>query len=244
MGIWGYSIQKKKVDQFLEGGLLYPFAESLLKNSEINEFLVVQVGANLGLDGNLNDPIKKFFLNNLSVKAILIEPMNEYLSIVKKQYSENSNFHYENIALGHAEGSLNLMRFKPGIEYDKKYYDGLATLKENRISELKNRAKNDKTIEYLEEITVPVFTANYIKEKYEIDNLDILQIDTEGFDLIIIKSFFDANVFPTIINFEFTELTKDEFSTCLGLLEKFNYKLIRNGSDILAVLQTCKVLDL
>ncbi len=240
---FGYIIQKNRQDYFTTEGLLYPFAQTLISNKDCNNFTIVQVGANLGLDGKLKDPIRKFIINNPTVNGILVEPMIEYLDVVKRIYSKNENLHFENIAIGREKGELKLLRFKPGVDYNKDYYDGLATLKENRIEELKNRAKNDNTEVFLEEISVPVFPANYLKEKYSLKEIEILQVDTEGFDLIVIESFFSANIFPTLINFEFTELTETEYQAGIIMFKKFNYKLYLNGSDILAVLNNCPIFD-
>ncbi len=243
LGYWGFSIQRKRENLFKSGGLLYPFAQTLLTSLNNEDFTVVQVGANLGLDGTLNDPIKKFILNNPQIKGILIEPMNEYLEVVKEIYSKNKNLNYENIAIGREVGNLKLLRFKPGISYNKGYYDGLATLKENRVEELRSRAKRDNTESYLEEINVPVFPAIYLKQKYNLSNIEILQVDTEGFDLIVIESFFSAGIFPIIVNFEYTELTEFELNKGLNMFKNYKYELYHNGSDILAISPNCKLFD-
>ncbi len=243
LGFAGYTIQKKKKNFFKSGGLLYPFAQTLLTSMDIKDFTLVQVGANLGLDGKLNDPIKKFIQNNPQIKGILIEPMIEYLDVVKEIYSNNSNLNFENIAIGKEIGNLNLLRFKPGISYNKDFYDGLATFKENRVDDLRNRAKRDNTESYLEEINVPVFPATYLKQKYKLNEIEILQVDTEGYDLIIIESFFSSGLFPKIINFEYTELTELELNKGLNMFKDYNYELFHNGSDILAISPKCKIFD-
>lgn len=243
LGHFGYIIKKNKSNYFQTGDLLFPFAQSLISTMKSEDFMIVQIGANLGMDGNLNDPVKKFIQNNPNIKGVLVEPMLEYLDIVKKIYARNSNLNFENIAIGKEKGELKLLRFKPGVNYAKDYYDGLATLKQNRIEDLKNRAKKDNTELYLEEIKVPVFTAQFLKEKYEISKIDLLQVDTEGFDFIVVNSFFSAGFFPTLINFEYTELTVKEYQAVINLILNNSYKLYQNGADILAVSNNCSLFN-
>ena len=231
----GYSIQNNTHESLNENNILYPLAENLFNIQGSENFFFIQVGANLGLNGKLNDPLKAFILKNRNVSGVLIEPMIEYLNVVKGVYTENNSLKFENIALGEKDGELKLVRFKPGVSYVKDFYDGLATMKQNRVQLLIERAKKDNTEEFLEEINVPVFTPLYLKSKYNISSVSLLQIDTEGFDYIIVKSFIDNGFTPAIINFEYTELTKTELDSCLKLLKASGYYLVKHGADILAV---------
>jgi len=231
----GYRLSKDTKDNFDSCNILLPFVQNL-HNTLGEDFNFIQVGANLGFQGGggLNDPLRDFIDLNKEVRGILIEPMVEYLDIVKNIYKDNLNLNFENIALGASNSQLKLVRFKPG-DYERNFYHGLATMKSNRIADLRNRAKKDNTEQYLQELIVPVFTPEYLKSKYNLSNVSLLQVDTEGFDYIIVKSFIDAGVYPKLINFEYTELSSEELDSCVTLLMMKEYKLIKHGADILAV---------
>ena len=63
--------------------------------------------------------------------------------------------------------------------------------------------------------------------------IDILQIDTEGFDYHVLKMIMPMYN-PYIINFEWNSLTKDELKECRILLK--NYHITPYQQDALAVL--------
>ena len=72
-------------------------------------------------------------------------------------------------------------------------------------------------------------------DKYRLTCIDLLQIDTEGYDYEILKMVFSTKIRPHIINFEFVHLTPSDQNQSLSLLAKNGYKFINAEKDTLAV---------
>lgn len=83
-------------------------------------------------------------------------------------------------------------------------------------------------------IEVEAITVSTFLEKYGIASVDVLQIDTEGFDWEIIKMFFAAGVVPRVINFEVKNLSPHDQEEAIAALEAQHFSTRRHGGDMLA----------
>jgi hypothetical protein len=70
--------------------------------------------------------------------------------------------------------------------------------------------------------------------KYNITYLDILVIDTEGYDFEILKMIDFATLMPAIIQFEEKNLMPSEKVACFKMLVEKGYRLGRHHRDIVA----------
>jgi hypothetical protein len=76
--------------------------------------------------------------------------------------------------------------------------------------------------------------------KYRLETVDVLQIDTEGYDFKILSQFLDAGIEPAVINFESFHLSKDERNGSRRMLTERGYGFLDYGAvgsnmDTLAV---------
>ena len=74
-------------------------------------------------------------------------------------------------------------------------------------------------------------------KNYEVQKIDLLQIDTEGFDYEILKLFKFDRVLPKAIIFESENLSKADLSECTNWLSEKGYKFQTFGGDTLGVLK-------
>ena len=79
-------------------------------------------------------------------------------------------------------------------------------------------------------------TFQSLLDKYRLTHIDLLQIDTEGYDYEILKMVSCTEIHPYIINFEFIHLTPSDHNQSLSLLAKNGYKFIHSKKDTLAIL--------
>ena len=79
--------------------------------------------------------------------------------------------------------------------------------------------------------------SSQLLKKYKIDRINILQIDTEGYDYDIIFSINFKQIRPDIIIFEYLHLTYYQCFALINLLEENDYKVNRNKNsfDIIAI---------
>ena len=77
-------------------------------------------------------------------------------------------------------------------------------------------------------------TLHSLFEKHQIQELDLLQIDAEGFDYEIIRSIDFAKTKPAIIHYEHMVLSQADRNACLELLAENGYRFFLEDSDTLA----------
>lgn len=75
--------------------------------------------------------------------------------------------------------------------------------------------------------------------KHNVTNIDVLKIDTEGWDCIILNDFLDTvDIFPKMIQFENNVLTDDgEVEKLIGRLEKKGYSCVKHRFDVVCHLR-------
>jgi len=125
---------------------------------------IVQVGV---FDGNLSDPLRPV-LNNSNNKVILVEPQQHCCETLKQMYSNQRHISIENSAIGENDGTVKMF-----LPKDQKS-SPMASISEAHLQ--KFAAQDARSI------VVNCMTVRSLIEKYEIQTIDMLQIDTEGFD--------------------------------------------------------------
>ena len=72
-------------------------------------------------------------------------------------------------------------------------------------------------------------------DQYNFDSLDLLVVDTEGYDDILITNFIkNINIRPLII-LEWIHIKKNKAEDLIELLKSNNYKLIKVSKDLVCI---------
>jgi FkbM family methyltransferase len=144
------------------------------------EKISVQIGSNRG-----NDDFYDLVKNNTDTKLILVEPLKVHNKSLEECYSNFKNKYIENIIINDNpnERTSKIYYHKfDGLEYGNNYE--LASLNKQHSLNIRGEYSEEDLI--CEEI--PSLTLNQLFEKYGIYEIDILCVDTEGYDEKIIKS--------------------------------------------------------
>jgi len=206
-----------------------------------DEFYVIQIGANDGID---NDLIHKFIKRD-NWRGVLLEPQKyvfeKYLS---KIYKKNNGINVINSAIGYSDGEITL--YKIGF-CNERWATGLASFKKESLEKaflngyIKKRAKKSKIQipeekeKHIIEEKVNVICPNTLIKNFGIQKIDLLQIDAEGFDYDVIKMFDISKNKPNLIIFENTHFSKTEFNECINLLQNNNYEIKSYGGNSIAI---------
>ena len=86
-------------------------------------------------------------------------------------------------------------------------------------------------------MTVNCVTFDTLFFQTNLKYVDVLQIDTEGYDYEIIKLFNVERRKPRIINFEHAHLSDDDWNACVSMLISTGYHVAVAGHDTLAYLR-------
>jgi FkbM family methyltransferase len=187
----------------------------------------IQVGAH---DGSHCDPIRPF-VTKYHWKGILVEPQPKIFKRLVANYSAEKQLIFENAAIGHKDGPGTLYTFKegPGVP---DHASMLTSFNRDRL------VCNGHGYRYeIEELAVPILSVKTLLAKNGVKNVDLLQIDAEGFDFEILKMFFAAGVSPTIVNFESGIFSEEQTRKCGELLAKLGYRALTVGVDTIAYKQ-------
>ncbi|MEM0994908.1 MAG: FkbM family methyltransferase [Bacteroidota bacterium] len=238
LGFYRYFYQAK-------AGSLSDFLDTYSKDKQHN-FTVVQVGAN---DGMTNDPIHKFIKRD-RWKGVLLEPQTEvYREYLEPLHRRSKGLHTLCAAVGASDGQRNLykigftdMRWATGMAsfdrtvLEKAFDNGLIAKRcEHYSVELPNEPEKHIVAEPTLVISPPT-----LLEKYKIQQIDLLQIDTEGYDYQVIRLFDIATTKPKAIIFEHKHLSPADKQACYDLLDQNAYAHKEFGSNTLAISKEMK----
>ncbi|MFT5834286.1 MAG: FkbM family methyltransferase [Cognaticolwellia sp.] len=201
----------------------------------------VQVGGN---DGFQNDLICKFVKRH-RWEGITIEPQvkpfQSLTEIYKKDKvtpvnaaidSENKTRKLYKIAFTDARWASGLSSFLRS-HLEEKIKDGYIEKKAKKTGISLPKDKSD----WIGSEKINCLTFETIFKKYAVQKIDILQIDTEGFDYEILKLFQFNTFLPKIIIFESENLSDSDLAECKVWLHSKGYDFQTFGGDTLGVLK-------
>lgn len=183
----------------------------------------IQVGSN---DGKTGDPLFKFITKN-KVKGVLIEPVDYLFENLKANYSGVSGISFENVAISNKNAICDFFVVEQNNNKDlPDWYNQLSSFSLETILKHKNEIPDLENL--IVRKSIPTKTIDFILEKHELFDLDILHIDTEGFDYEIIKTINFDKVKPKILLFEHKHLELHDYKICIKLLRKYFSVVERN----------------
>jgi len=188
---------------------------------------IVQIGSNDG-----DDSVRQFIIENQSNidLVVLVEPIPFILDKLKENYKDFNNIFIENIAISDNE----LEKFTLYYEEDSNYE--LSSFRKQHLIDC------NCSLEKIKSIDVNCLTINQLFEKYNIDTLDYLHIDTEGLDVYIISSidfnkFKIKNIIFEVIHTDGTQKLGTNYIETTEYLKKLGYNLSQiDGMNIKATL--------
>ncbi|MBE7411790.1 MAG: FkbM family methyltransferase [Leptospiraceae bacterium] len=215
---------------------IFDFESFLYRHLEVHKTLTfIQIGAN---DGIMNDPIYQFNIENKDVvSGFVIEPLPDIFEKLVKNYKRCPNILPFNLAIHQSKKEATLYRVKP--EYENKVSDfakGIASFNSSHWKKTTLIPNDD----YMEEIKVSCVSFFEFIKANSIKNLDLLLLDTEGYDYEILMSIDFNKIKPKIIRFEHgirnQVMSKTQFIQLCKHLNKHGYQIIGESYDATAYL--------
>ena len=210
--------------------------DMLAMSSKLN---VIQIGAN---DGKSFDPIYKKNLQH-GKKILLIEPQIFYKKRLLDNYANfEGELNIETVAIGNENEELNFHILKEEYwdEYKNKFgreANCLFSFNKKHLANLIAPRLGINLLEiddYITTLDVEIVTLESMIEKHNFNQIDLLQIDAEGYDFKIINSLGDIK--PKLINFESFRLSNEEWNSFKSFCKINGYGFIQGPEDTLAIL--------
>ena len=195
-----------------------------------DDFFILQVGANDGIGNDAVYPLIKKF----GFKAILIEPLKDIFDKLQANYADIDRVTFVNKAIHNELKEMNLYRINPNADLTglPVWATRIASFNKSVIESHKKHIPNIQNLLIKE--TVECISLEEVIIEAEINHIDLLQIDAEGYDYEIIKMIKFQKIRPSIIRYEHKHLSKKDFTECLELLVNNNYRILFEDSDITA----------
>jgi FkbM family methyltransferase len=204
-------------------------------------FTVVQVGAYVG--DTPNDPLYGFLRSTLpghpSRVAVLVEPVREYFDALREAYRDLPTVRLENVAIAEEAGERDLYRLPPDVDPTKHghmdWLSQVSSLRPDRFERHDGDARRQAFLRQFSTVeTVQCWTLGELLERHDLEHVDLLQIDAEGYDYEILRTIDFSQWRPRFINYERILLHEDE-PACRAMLIDADYLLFDWDLDTLAV---------
>lgn len=187
----------------------------------------VQIGA---MDGKTFDPIYPF-VNGSRWRGLIVEPIREMFKQLQENYKGNRNLAFENAAITETTGEQEMVV----IPEDVITSHNLPSIAKG-ISTLLPDANYMRLFErYAIRETVKCLTLDDLFLKHGVKRVDLLQIDAEGYDVLILDQLDLSRLQPLVINLEIASCTLDQRLACLRRLDRHGYRMSFDGADLCAV---------
>lgn len=193
------------------------------------DFFFVQIGAN---DGVFADPLRNFVTRN-NVGGLVVEPLKDLFDRLVANYRDFPKVRPVNVAIHKTARTIQLHRVDPAKAAGLgDWTQGIASVHEHhhRLSQVPDSAM-------ITEI-VPACTLAELFERESVNKVDLLQVDTEGYDFEIIRMIDFQKVTPALIRFEHglpsATMSVAEFKNCTELLMDNGYYILTEPYDAIA----------
>ncbi len=221
----------KKFDPLLELPKWDWFRKALERlDLELSDFFFVQIGSN---DGIIHDPLFQY-INRYHWRGILVEPIDYYFERLKENYKNNPQLVFENVAISEKQEIRDFYRVREGLDFLPAWSKGLGTFYPRVL--LKHRWMIPKLKNYIVKERVSCISLKQLLERHRVEKINLLMIDTEGYDYAIIKQLNFDIIKPNIILYEQKHLNNIDKKNCEQLLISQRYSLSRHFSNTMAVL--------
>ena len=211
---------------------------------------VIQIGAN---DGYNRDPFVKYIKRD-KWRGILLEPQRYvFETFLKKLYKNSKRITPLNYALDNKNGSRKIYRLAFS---NARWATGLTSFDRSFLQDAIDRghvaghAKRSgielpkSNEDFITEESIETITPKSLMAKGNMQQVDLLAIDTEGYDLEVIKLFDIPKVKPRVIVYENMNLSEQDQANAINLLESNNYKTKNIKKDTIAMLKDDKDISL
>jgi FkbM family methyltransferase len=206
------------------------------------EVFFVQVGANDGVD---NDPFHAI-IQKYEWSGLCIEPQPLAYEKLAHVYESNARIRTINAAITEKTG-VGVM-YKIGFS-DKRWASGLTSFKreviENQIKSGYIRACADQhgdsypvsEEKWIDTLTVPTMTFEQLFNREQVQNVDALLIDTEGYELTLLQLWEFKRRRPGIIVLERMHMTLQQRKNVCDLLHRQGYRIAKTERNFVAMLR-------
>ena len=188
---------------------------------------VLQVGA---CDGKVGDPLYHQIRRGSPIKATLVEPIPLNFEALKKSYEGRPHVSFVNAAVGTANGSSTIYSVRnEGRWMGSVWAPQWASFSHDHL------LKHGVAPNEIEEQPVRTLTLESLMKEEQMESVEFLMIDTEGFDGTVVSMALEMTNPPKFICFEHMHLKPEEIDPLYTHLFSMNYRWIHDRMNTIAI---------
>ncbi len=197
------------------------------------DVVFVQIGS---CDGKAGDPLRAHVLER-QWRGIVVEPVPGNFERLRKNYSDCPGVVCRNAALAAEAGTCTFycVDAPAGVTLPE-WTREIGSLDRNHLVK-HARGLLPEVEQYITPIEVPCVDFNTLLEDADLERIDLLHTDVEGFDLEVLKQVDFTRWRPKLVLFEVFHMTQPERTEALGLLRNAGYEIVEGDMNVLAVRQ-------
>jgi len=202
----------------------------LLERTGSGPFTFIQVGA---FDGVTCDPLRKYLVK-YPWTGVMLEPQPQAFGKLAALYKGRDDISIMNAAINESNGEADLYV----VENDAlpEWARGMASFDEQNI--LKHADALPGLAGSIQKSRIKTVSFEQLLADHQFTRVNLLQIDTEGFDAEVLKLFPFSKIKPVIIHFESKHIPVARLENALARLADLGYAIARDGQeDMMAVLR-------
>jgi len=193
----------------------------------------MEIGSWDGIGADLFYPLIK----QHKIAGILIEPHESAFRILKENYAYHDKVIFENVAVAEKDGikplffvSLNSQAIVPAHAslHKEVVKREIAFLQQEHV------LPSGEHSQYIASRPIECMSISSILDKHGINKVDMLQIDTEGYEYEILESLPFDRINPRLIRCEFTNMEKTAYRESIKIFRENGYSVILQSPDIIA----------
>jgi FkbM family methyltransferase len=193
------------------------------------EAFFVEIGAN---DGSQHDHLRPFIVSR-PWRGIMVEPVPYVFARLQRNYAGLDRVTLANVAIADRDGDLPFFHLReeadPVAGGLPDWYDGTGSFSRDGL--LRHAAEIPDVEERIVQTAVPALTLASLCRKHDVDRVDLLLLDTEGFDWEILRQVDLAEIHPRLVVYEHFHLSAEDRAACRAAMEAAGYETLEEGFD-------------
>jgi FkbM family methyltransferase len=194
-----------------------------------DEAFFVEIGSN---DGVQHDFLRPFILER-KWRGIMVEPVPYVFARLRDNYGSLGRVELENAAIADHDGTLPFFHLREAGAEERGglpgWYDGIGSFDRDVVA---SHADHIPDIEdRIVRSEVPALTFESLCRKHDVSELDLVLVDTEGYDFEIVRSIDLAARHPRVLVYEHFHLTAEDRERCAQHVRERGYETMEEGFD-------------